>query len=310
MTPPESTVWECHGTGTSLGDPIEVGAVRKLQIRMPRQEPLMITSNKTNIGHLEGGAAMAAICKCVLQCKFAKCCPTLHLRSLNPHLEHAAFDAIFQSEGACYAYVQGHSQVSSFGFGGTNAHGIFWGQNLDMIPDTEKLFHRKLKSRPPPEVRVMGSNPDDWEADFPDWRNVDRGAKFQVSLSPQDMDLPMRWEQVEEPDTVDDEEAFYSITGNFNSWAGDRMAAGELPGLHTTVVEVPRSGRLEFRFLRDGSEEQVVCPATPDCNRRTEAILGPAKDLSNSWVIFATPGKEVAIELLMSQGRRAVMWLA
>merc|ERR1719413_171033 len=59
MTPPESTVWECHGTGTSLGDPIEVGAVRKVQIKMPRIEPLMIATSKSNIGHLEGGAAMA-----------------------------------------------------------------------------------------------------------------------------------------------------------------------------------------------------------------------------------------------------------
>merc|ERR1712066_101616 len=100
MVPPESTVWECHGTGTSLGDPIEVGAVRKVQIRMQRLEPLMLTSNKTNIGHLEGGAAMGAICKCVLQCKHAKCLSTLHLRTLNPHLEHAAFDAIFQTENA------------------------------------------------------------------------------------------------------------------------------------------------------------------------------------------------------------------
>merc|ERR1719282_2122477 len=128
MTPPESTVWECHGTGTSLGDPIEVGAVRKVQIRMQRLEPLMLTSNKTNIGHLEGGAAMGAICKCVIQCKYCKCCPTLHLRTLNPHLEHAAFDAIFQTEGACYTYLQGHSQVSSFGFGGSNGHGVFWGE--------------------------------------------------------------------------------------------------------------------------------------------------------------------------------------
>merc|ERR1719384_1933931 len=86
MTPPESTVWECHGTGTSLGDPIEVGAVRKIQIKMNRQEPLMIVSNKTNIGHLEGGAAMAVMVKCILQSKMARCLPTLHLRTLNAHL--------------------------------------------------------------------------------------------------------------------------------------------------------------------------------------------------------------------------------
>jgi len=155
----------------------------------------------------------------------------------------------------------------------------------------------------------MGSNPDDWEADFPDWRNVDRSAKFQVSLSPQDMDQPLRWEQVQELGADDDDEAFYSIAGNFNSWTGDRMAAGDVPGLHTTVVEIPRSGRLEFRFWREGDEAQIVCPATPECSRITEGIIGPAKDLTNSWVIEATPGKEITIELLICQGRRSVMWL-
>mmetsp|Transcript_99921 Transcript_99921/g.254152 ORF Transcript_99921/g.254152 Transcript_99921/m.254152 type:complete len:961 (+) Transcript_99921:94-2976(+) len=312
MTPPESTVWECHGTGTSLGDPIEVGAVRKVQIRMPRSEPLMITSNKTNIGHLEGGAAMAAMCKCILQCKHAKCCPTLHLRTLNAHLEHAAFDAIFQTEGACYTYVQGHSQVSSFGFGGTNAHGIFWGQNLDMTPDAEKLFHKKLAQRPPPEVRVMGSNPDEWEADFPDWRTVDRKAKFQVTMGPEDVGQPIRYEQlleVEDEDEGADSEVTYSVTGNFNSWSEDRMVAGEVPGQHVLYVEVPSTGRLEWRFFKDGDSEQVLCPAVPECTKRTAEILGPAKALSNSWVVHAAPGVEVRIELLVAEGRRTVFWL-
>lgn len=310
MTPPESTVWECHGTGTSLGDPIEVGSVRKIQIRMPRSEPLMITSNKTNIGHLEGGAAMAAMVKCVIQCKTAKCCPTVHLRTLNPHLEHAAFDAIFQTEGACYTYVQGHSQVSSFGFGGTNGHGIFWGQNLDQIPDAEKLFHKKLKERPPPEVRVMGSNPDDWEADFPNWREVDRSSRFTVSMSPNDMSEPLRYETLDAELAEDDDDATFFITGNFNNWGEERMLPGPAPGVHIINVRCPSGGSFTFRFLRDGSPDKVVAPEIPNCSSRTAAVLGPAAGLTNSWLIEGRPGQEFRIELLVAQGRRAVMWLA
>merc|ERR1712066_748176 len=130
MVPPESTVWDCHGTGTSLGDPIEVGAVRKVQVRMPRVEPLLLGSTKSNIGHLEGGAAMGSITKCIIQCKYAKCYPTLHCHTLNPHLEHAAFEALFQTEDSEMPYIQGHCQVSSFGFGGSNGHGVFWGHNI------------------------------------------------------------------------------------------------------------------------------------------------------------------------------------
>mmetsp|Transcript_44821 Transcript_44821/g.116019 ORF Transcript_44821/g.116019 Transcript_44821/m.116019 type:complete len:957 (+) Transcript_44821:89-2959(+) len=309
MTPPESTVWECHGTGTSLGDPIEVGAVRKVQIRMPRSEPLMITSNKTNIGHLEGGAAMAAICKCVLQCKHARCCSTLHLRTLNAHLEHAAFDAIFQSESACYAYIQGHSQVSSFGFGGTNGHGIFWGQDYEHSLPPAKAIQKKILDRPPPEVRVMGKNPDDWEADFPDWRNVPKDAKFTVRMGPSDVGQPLRYEIVEAGVDDDDDDTFYTISGNYNGWEDDKMEAGDIPGVHQAIVDVPSSGVLEFRFHKDADTEKVLCPDEAACERKTAPILGPAKDLTNKWVVNAPPNRVVTIELFIRDGKKSVMWL-
>lgn len=316
MTPPESTVWECHGTGTSLGDPIEVGAVRKVQIRMPRSEPLMITSNKTNIGHLEGGAAMAAMVKCILQCKHVRCCPTLHMRTLNPHLEHAAFDAIFQSEAAAYHYNSGHSQVSSFGFGGTNAHGIFWGHAEEVNDDVEKLWLKKLRSKPPPEVRPMGRNPDDWEADFPDTRSLKRGAKFLISLNPDDgPDSAVRYELTDEgvDECTGDDFAKFAISGNFNDWAdGDSgaliMSQGDVPGAHVAIVEVPDTGVLEFRLLKSGDAEQVIGPSSPEGTRMSEAILGPQKELENRWVIRATPGREVRLEFFSRRNRKAIMW--
>merc|ERR1740138_707833 len=119
-SPPEATAWECHGTGTSLGDPIEVGAVRKLQIKHQRVEPLFMTTGKTNIGHLEGGAAMSSMCKCVQMVMHSSCFAALHLNQLNAHLEHSVFDAFFASELHGFAYKQSNCHISSFGFGGTN----------------------------------------------------------------------------------------------------------------------------------------------------------------------------------------------
>lgn len=308
MTPPESTVWECHGTGTSLGDPIEVGAVRKIQIKMPRLEPLMLTSNKTNIGHLEGGAAMGGICKCVLQCKYARCCPTIHLRTLNPHLEHEAFDAVFETEAANWKYTQGHSQVSSFGFGGSNGHGIFWGGRNDVLGDHKMLIMARLRRLAPAEVRVTGKDPDEWEADFPDPR-CKHGDKFIIKLSSEDpKDMPAKWEKLMDEDE-DNEDAFYCITGNFNDWGDDRMTPGDVPGLHIVTVEVPESGSLQFRILEDGEADKVICPKTPSCYKRTEAIIGPAKDLTNRWIIDAPAGRDVTIELFVSRGKKSIMWL-
>jgi polyketide synthase-associated protein len=312
MTAPESTVWECHGTGTSLGDPIEVGAVRKVQVRMPRSEPLMITSIKTNIGHLEGGAAMGGMVKCILQCERARCLSTIHLRTLNPHLEHTKFDAIFQTEGACYAYIQGHSQVSSFGFGGTNGHGVFWGINHAEVPDPETAFKQKLAKRPHPEVRPFGKNYDDWEADFPDTRAYRKGATFSVTIKDKEESESVKWVLKNDgPDfDAEDEDTFFAITGNFNSWEDDRMAAGDAPGVHTVTVEIPDAGIIEWRFLMNGEKAQVLAPATNKCDRKTETIIGPAQSLTNVWSVVAPAGTEIKIELFCKSGMKAVMWLA
>merc|ERR1712061_831421 len=149
-----------------------------VQVRMPRVEPLLLGSTKSNIGHLEGGAAMGSICKCIIQCKYAKCYPTLHCRTLNPHLEHAAFEALFQTEDSCMPYLQGHCQVSSFGFGGSNGHGVFWGHNILKPEDFEVQFRKKLKKRSQPEVRVIGKDPSEWDADFPDLQKLKAGSKI------------------------------------------------------------------------------------------------------------------------------------
>lgn len=315
MTPPESTVWECHGTGTSLGDPIEVGAVRKVQVRMKRSEPLMIGSSKTNIGHLEGGAAMAGMVKCILQCKHSKCQPTLHLRTLNPHLEHAAFDAVFETEPGNFAANQGHSQVSSFGFGGTNAHGIFWGRSADLKQDVQKLWLRKLLARPPPEVRPMGKNYDDWEADFPDVRKMRKGAKFQLSLSPLALpNEPLRWDVAEESyeAEVEDDEATFAIIGNFCNWDAEQaipLEDGDVPGLHVVTLQAPSAGNLEFQILHGGNAKRVIGPSVEISTRRSDRIIGPEADLQNKWVIEDCETEDVRIEFFSRNGRRGITWV-
>merc|ERR1719282_1151221 len=186
MTPPESTAWECHGTGTSLGDPIEVGAVRKIQIKMQRPEPLMISTAKSNIGHLEGGAAMAGMIKCVLQASHGTCLSTLHVRQLNAHLEHAAFEAFFETEATKFKYNQGHCQVSSLGFGGSNGHAIFWAKkNIGVPLDDKDAVISRIKAMSAPAVTVIGDDPSEWEWDGPDLDSKP-GEKYRIFMSSAD----------------------------------------------------------------------------------------------------------------------------
>jgi len=320
MTPPESTVWECHGTGTALGDPIEVGAVRKIQIKMPRVEPLLLGSVKSNYGHMEGAAGMGGMVKCVCQVGHARCVPTLQVRTLNPHLQHTQFEASFSTELGHYNFPQGHSQISSFGFGGTNGHAIFWGTDLTAkmsTVDLATLFRKKLESLPPPEVRAKGPNPDDWEWDAPDTRNTREDTKWSVTWGSADSlegepvgPQSAKWSIEDEgAPEVDYNTFWFTITGNFNDWAADeRMLEGHVLGLSTTTVRVPSSGYLEFRFLRSGDPESVVCPASPNCTQKTEEILGPAEGLLNTWVVQGAPESEIRIELFFNSKARSILW--
>merc|ERR1719401_1787894 len=117
---------ECHGTGTALGDPIEVGALRN--VMEPRDMALCLTSSKSNIGHLEGGAGSAGLLKCILMLVAGTCPPNAHCRQLNPHLAVSGFPCFFDTEAIDTLMNSALTGVSSFGFGGTNGRCDIWGQ--------------------------------------------------------------------------------------------------------------------------------------------------------------------------------------
>nr|AKG25414.1 putative polyketide synthase [Hematodinium sp. SG-2015] len=114
---------ETHGTGTALGDPIEMGALKAV-LGEKRETPLVLGALKTNIGHLEGAAGIAGLIKAVLVLHYRLVPPNLHLSTLNPHLDIHNFPVEFPKHvvdlsSRKHALVAG---VSSFGLGGTNAH--------------------------------------------------------------------------------------------------------------------------------------------------------------------------------------------
>lgn len=296
MSAPESTVWECHGTGTALGDPIEVGAVRKVQIKQPRMEPLMIATSKSNIGHLEGGAAAIAMVKCCMVVYHTKALPTIHFRSLNPHLDHAMFDAIFTTECCNYKYRQGHCQVSSFGVGGTNGHAIFWGEDhlSKHSIDYKSLFMKKLESFKPVLI-PNGPNPADWDFTGPDFRSKP-GDKYSIIMEKDSItgNTQFRWEK---DVNRDPEPEFYATTGTHNAWSADRMSQGDVPHLYAQEITMPASRTIEFRFLVEGDSNRALGPIEAACTRRTTPLDVARSDCTTSWVVNGEPGNRVRIEL-------------
>ncbi|MFY1632304.1 type I polyketide synthase [Solwaraspora sp. WMMB335] len=116
---------EAHGTGTTLGDPIEVRALgATLGPGRDPARPLLLGSVKTNTGHLEAAAGITGLIKVALALHHGEIPPHLHLRELNPHVDWAELPLRVATARTPWPSPAGArtAGVSSFGFGGTNAH--------------------------------------------------------------------------------------------------------------------------------------------------------------------------------------------
>jgi acyl transferase domain-containing protein len=119
---------EAHGTGTPLGDPIELNSLKEALCQLRRRDQVLwVGSVKTNIGHLEAAAGIAGLIKVVLALRDGEIPPHLHLKNINPFI--ALDDAPIRIPATCEPWPAGRpiAGVSSFGFGGTNAHIIIEG---------------------------------------------------------------------------------------------------------------------------------------------------------------------------------------
>lgn len=125
VSPDQVCYVEAHGTGTPLGDPVEVRALAAVlgEGRAPDQ-PCVLGSVKTNIGHLEAAAGIAGLIKVVLLLQNAEIPPHLHLQKINPHLalKNSPFVIATERSSLPRGTKPRFVGVSSFGFGGTNAH--------------------------------------------------------------------------------------------------------------------------------------------------------------------------------------------
>ncbi|WP_284581824.1 SDR family NAD(P)-dependent oxidoreductase [Streptomyces sp. 2P-4] len=117
---------EAHGTGTSLGDPIEITALeRAFDALGAGRGPWPIGSVKSNIGHLESAAGIAALTKVVLQMRHRTLAPSLHAERLNPAVDWEGSRFRVQRTPAPWNPPAGApltAAISSFGAGGANAH--------------------------------------------------------------------------------------------------------------------------------------------------------------------------------------------
>ncbi|WP_303304587.1 SDR family NAD(P)-dependent oxidoreductase, partial [Flavivirga jejuensis] len=121
---------EAHGTGTSLGDPIEIAGLSRAFASFTKDKQYCsIGSAKSNIGHCESAAGIAGLTKVLLQIKHSQLVPSLHSKVLNPHIDFENSPFLVQQELSDWKrpVIQDleyplRAGISSFGAGGSNAH--------------------------------------------------------------------------------------------------------------------------------------------------------------------------------------------
>ena len=127
LSPKDIDYVEAHGTGTSLGDPIEIEALSATYgAARERSDPLLVGSAKTNIGHLEPAAGIAALAKVLLSFVHARLPMHRHVTQLNPHLawDTLGVEVVTTARAWPARGPLPRAGISAFGFSGTNAHVI------------------------------------------------------------------------------------------------------------------------------------------------------------------------------------------
>jgi polyketide synthase 13 len=143
---------EAHGTGTILGDPIEAEALGRVIGRgRPADRPALLGAVKTNVGHMESAAGAASMAKVVLALQHDKLPPSINFAGPSPYIDFDALHLKVVDTATDWPRYGGYALagVSSFGFGGANAHMVV----REVLP--RDVIEREVE--PEPEAKAVAA---------------------------------------------------------------------------------------------------------------------------------------------------------
>ena len=134
---------EVHGTGTALGDTIEITALSRVFGRHDRLVPIGFAAFKTHMAHSEGASGMVAVIKTALEVRQRGIAPTLHLKKLNSRMELDTDTAcVLASQAQLVSRARATAGASSFGYTGTNAHCVLSAGSLSVMNSFQQMHYQ------------------------------------------------------------------------------------------------------------------------------------------------------------------------
>ncbi|KAL9091247.1 MAG: hypothetical protein Q9159_001542 [Coniocarpon cinnabarinum] len=128
LNPRDTQYCECHGTGTAVGDPIEVDALSRVMGKSERPNPTLIGSVKTNLGHSEAASAISSIMKVSMAMEHKVIPETIGVKNVNPKIKLDEWNVEIVSKQTAWPKCETkRAGINSFGYGGANAHAILEG---------------------------------------------------------------------------------------------------------------------------------------------------------------------------------------
>jgi phthiocerol/phenolphthiocerol synthesis type-I polyketide synthase E len=269
VSPETISYVETHGTGTALGDPVEIEALQQAFRQTTEAKRFCgIGSVKTNIGHLDAAAGVAGLIKTVLALEHRQLPPSLNFESENPRIDFANSPFFVNAELSEWRPENGtprRAGVSSFGIGGTNAHVVVEEAPEQGSAETKRRWHLlPISARTTTALDVATSNLYEYLKENPSFDLADVAYTLQVGRKQfnhrrvvvcQDME-----DAVRALDTLDARRVFTSL---------------QEPRERPVVFMFPGQGSQYVRMGRDlYNTESVFRDEVDRCSKLLEPHLG------------------------------------
>lgn len=317
------SISECHGTGTALGDPIEVGAIRAAL--HDRKHTLMVTTVKSNISHMEASAGVSGVIKCTAMVYHGAVPSSVHFFSLNPHLELEGFPWYILNEMCAPGRSNQYAGVQGFGMGGTNARADFWGCVKDgPFEPSQKMLNFDLAdfiTTPCPVC--LGPMCHLCGVSIPKYCVEKKKHSCCLIRDRTEYDICSNCYQgsflfgapLQQPALLPSEPVF--VVGTWSSWSTAHELTMVSDGVYAFAVEIGDFLQERFHFILNQDLAQSLYPNIKKADHHAQ-VIGPDADVGGRhWCIDAVKdglpvGAVYRVELLWDpiSGARQVRWEA